>query len=149
MNEPQVRSFERENGGITHLPASDAPAKRPGFIARMNERSGKNIEITQGTAWLLGIAFVVITFGLNIGGSLWSKSGEDATVKASQIALQKAFEEKLAEDRQARADDRREMKELKQKFDDMREERWKQALIDAEKRGQTQGFTLGREAEQP
>lgn len=106
-----------ENGGAIHLsaeldnPGTGGPvdthdekilARKPGLMEKLDAKVSKKIEISQGTAWLLGALVVLANLAFNYGGSLWgfakdSQKQSDALekIEIKMEARNAVFEEQL------------------------------------------------------
>lgn len=123
----------------------DVITPRRGLMEKLDAKASRKIEISQGTAWLLGAIVVIANLLFNYGGSILSSARDDQSQKEQITALQSNLASKAQKDEQAAADMKKEMEKLNDKIDSMQQNFQQQALKDAEQRG----FKLGVTSAEP
>lgn len=116
----------------------NAITTKKGLMTTLDAKFGKRIEISQGTMWFIGIAFVAIQVIFSYGGSLWSKSAEDSAVRTKVDAIQVTLQQQAGNDAKLQT----EIEKLNDKFDALKDKLNDQAQKDQYKKGQIEGLTL-------
>ncbi len=120
----------------------NAITTKKGLMTTLDAKFGKRIEISQGTMWFIGIAFVAIQIIFSYGGSLWSKSADDSAVRTKVEALQITVQALASQEASDNKETKQALEKLDDKFDVLKDKLNDQALKDNYKKGQIEGLTL-------
>lgn len=105
------------NGDTVH------PVKHT-FMARFDAKASEKVELSRGTVWLIGISLVLAGVIFSYGGSALSWAREDQATRERTIQTQRDVEEM-----------RKDLKEMKDQFNEIQKAMQAQREQEAVKRG--------------
>lgn len=125
----------------------DKVTPKKSLMVRADEKATQKIELSRGTLLLVSVGPTVLLLILSYGGTLWNKSADDSAVKTRLEAVETAIKQYNSDGRNDREKINDTLDKLNTKFDTIKDKLNEQAVKDAERKGQLQGFSLRKESE--
>lgn len=126
-------SIHTSEPGTIFDPHGEKVEVKRGLMARLDAKTAEDITLKKGTLALIVAGFVLLQVIFNYGGSFIGWARDDQSQKEQMTVMKSQVDEA-----------RKDMKELKDKFDEIQKSLQSQAVKDAEKRGYELGAIDGK-----
>ncbi len=115
--------------------------RRPGIMEKLDAKASKRIEISQGTAWLIGAVFILFQIAFSYGSSMLSSARADQTQTEQITALTTALTSQAAASKVAQDEIRSDVKETNRKLEELSKRLHEEAVT----RARLEGFKAGEQ----